>query len=60
MEKNIKSKSLSKHGVKNGVAMVTCDTLDAKFFRNLVLQNILEKVATFGRYHLNIKVVLES
>ena len=61
MEKNIlKSQNLSKHGVKNAVAMATCDTLDAKLFQNLVLHWILVKVATFGRYCLNIKEVLES
>ena len=38
MEKYIKSQNLSSHGVENVVAMVTCDTLDAKFFQNLVPQ----------------------
>ena len=37
-EKYLKSQNLSKHGVENGFAMATCDTLDAKFFQNLVLQ----------------------
>ena len=33
MEKNIlKSQNLIKQGVENGVAMATCDTLDAKIF----------------------------
>ena len=40
--------------------MATCDTLDAKFFQNLVPQQILVKVATFGRYCLNIKEVLKK
>ena len=45
---------------KNVVAMATCDILGAKFFQNLVSQYMLVKVATFGRYCLNIKEVLES
>ena len=36
MKKNIKSHNLSKHGVENGVAVATYDTLDARFFQNLV------------------------
>ena len=36
--------------------MVTCDTLDANFFQNLVLQYILVKVAKFGRYYLKISM----
>ena len=37
MEKNIKkSQNLSKHGVENVVTIATCDTVDAKFFQNLV------------------------
>ena len=56
----VKSQNLSKHGVENAVAMATCDTLDAKVFQNLVLQYTLVKVATFCRYCLNIKEVLES
>ena len=51
--------NLTKHGVENVIAMATCDTLDAKFFQNLVPQKILIKVPTFGRYYLNIKEVLE-
>ena len=39
MEKSIlKSQNLSKHGVENGNAMATCDTRDAKYFQNLILQ----------------------
>ena len=39
MEKDIKKVQIfSKHGVKNVVAMATCDTLDAKSLQNLVLQ----------------------
>ena len=61
MEKNTKkSQNLSKHGVEYAVAMAICDTFDANFFQNLVLQQIPVKVATFGRYCLNIKEVLES
>ena len=36
-EKFQKSQTLSKHGIKNGVAMATTHTFDAKFFHNLVL-----------------------
>ena len=31
---------MSKHGVKNGVAMATSDTLDVRFLHNLVLLEI--------------------
>ena len=45
MEKSIKkSQNLDKHGVENGVSMATCDTIDANFFQNLVLQLILVKI----------------
>ena len=38
MAKKIKKRqNMTKHGVKNGVAMATSDTLDAKFLHNLVL-----------------------
>ena len=61
MEKNTKkSQNLSKHGVKNGVTMATCDTVDANFLQSLVPQLILVKVATFSWYYFNIKKVLES
>ena len=39
--------------------MVTSDTFETNFFQNLVVQYILVKVATFGRYCLNINEVLE-
>ena len=35
-------------------------TFDAFFLQNLVLQYILEKLATFDMYYLNIKEVLEN
>ena len=45
---------ITEHGVENRVTMATCDTVDAKFFQDLVLQYIFVKVAKFGRYYLKI------
>ena len=37
-KKYLKNQNLTKHVVKNAVAMATCVTFDANFFQNLVPQ----------------------
>ena len=58
MEKSIEIQKLSKHGVKNGVAVTNVILLTQNLYRIIFSQYILVKVAAFGRYYLNIKGVL--